>query len=123
MSAMITNSKIKIVFLISICFMSFTALIITNTSLSYNDSVNILREENYSFTIKTANGDTSSPVISFLKPDTNNTKITGNYYEIIVNITDENPPLPGNVSIEISNATVSLFNASMTYDEGDQWFY
>jgi hypothetical protein len=40
-----------------------------------------------------------------------------------VNITDDNLPLPGNVSIEVSNATVSFFNASMIRDEENQWAF
>ncbi|MFX0029502.1 MAG: hypothetical protein ACFE8B_09850 [Candidatus Hermodarchaeota archaeon] len=120
---MITKSKIKIAFLILICFMSFTIFIITKITLSYNDLVNITMEEKYLLNIKTANSDTSPPAISFIKPDINDTKITGNFYDIIVNVSDENPPLPGNVLIEISNATASLFNASMTYDEGAEWFF
>ncbi len=44
-------------------------------------------------------------------------------YEFIVNITDANPPLPGNVSIEISSTLASLFNASMILGEDDIWFF
>ncbi|MHA2390563.1 MAG: hypothetical protein ACXAEX_01225 [Promethearchaeota archaeon] len=69
------------------------------------------------------NNDTEAPIISFIKPDVNNTVITTRYYEIIVNITDENPPLPGNVSIEVLNFSTSLFNASMLVYEGTLWFF
>ncbi|MFW9821723.1 MAG: hypothetical protein ACFFE4_02230 [Candidatus Thorarchaeota archaeon] len=73
--------------------------------------------------IKTANNDTTAPMIKFVKPDINNTSIKTSYYEFIVNITDANPPLPGNVTIEISNASTSYFNASMLYDQDNLWFF
>ena len=123
MNTMVTKSKIKIGFLIFICFAGFIVIIISKPLLNTGNYSYIPEEDKSYFMIKSANGDNSSPVIAFIKPDNNDTIITGKYFDIIVNITDENPPLPGNVSIEISNATVSLFNASMTIDAGDQWFF
>ncbi|MBY8991204.1 MAG: hypothetical protein KGD58_10665 [Candidatus Lokiarchaeota archaeon] len=120
---MVTKSKIKIGFLIFICFAGFIVIIISKPLLS-SCNYNCIPEEDKSyFMIKSANGDNSSPVIVFIKPDNNDTIITRNYYDIIVNVTDDTPPLMGNVSIEISNTTISLFNASMIKDEGDQWFF
>jgi hypothetical protein len=123
MDTMVTKSKIKIAFLIFIFFASFTVFIISKTPSSTRDYSYVSEENQSFFTIRSANGDNSSPVITFIKPDNNDTIITGNYFDIIVNITDLNPPLPGNVSIEISNATISLFNASMIKDVGNQWYF
>jgi len=120
---MVTKSKIKIGFLILICFASFTVIIISKTEIYPHDYGYITEEDKSSFTVKSANNDTDPPVITFIKPDNNDSIITGNNYDIRVNVADVNPPLQGNVSIEISNATVSLFNASMLKDEGDQWFF
>ena len=75
------------------------------------------------YTIKSANNDTTNPIITFVKPDINDTSIRTRYYEFIVNITDANPPLLGKVIIEISNANTSFFNASMLYDQGGLWFF
>ena len=61
------------------------------------------------------------PNITFIEPSTNNSIIEVKSYEIIVNITDENPPTPGNVSIEISNYTTALFSAPMNYSGDNLW--
>ena len=121
MNAMLTKRKTKIVLLFIICFANLTVLIIPQTLLTTIGTDDIMDERKFPYTIKSANNDTDAPVIVFIKPDINDTTITGNFYEIIVNITDDNPPLPGNVSIEISNATTSLFNASMI--KGVEWFF
>jgi len=113
MSAMLTKRTTKIVLLVVICLANLTVLIIPQTPLSTIGTDDIMEERKFPYTIEVANNDTDAPVIVFIKPEINDTTITGNFYEIIVNITDDNPPLPGNVSIEISNATTSLFNASM----------
>jgi len=65
--------------------------------------------------------DTTAPIITFIQPEINNTIIRINSYTIIVNITDENPPLFGNVTIQISNFSIFLFNASMGFIGGNQW--
>ncbi|MFX1389419.1 MAG: hypothetical protein ACFE9Z_05065 [Promethearchaeota archaeon] len=67
--------------------------------------------------------ETDAPVISFIQPDRNNTIISQTSYSFIVNITDENPPLFGNVTFQLSNSTTFLFNSSMSYDEGSQWSF
>ena len=121
MNAMLTKRKTKIVLLFIICFANLTVLIIPQTLLTTIGTDDIMDERKFPYTIKSANNDTDAPVIVFIKPDINDTTITVKYYEIIVNITDDNPPLPGNVSIEISNATTSLFNASMI--KGVEWFF
>lgn len=121
MNAMLTKRKTKIVLLFIICFANLTVLIIPQTPLTTIGTDDIMDERKFPYTIKAANNDTDAPVIVFIKPDINDTTVTGIFYEIIVNITDDNPPLPGNVSIEISNATTSLFNASMI--KGVEWFF
>ncbi|MFW9989467.1 MAG: hypothetical protein ACFFC3_12500 [Candidatus Odinarchaeota archaeon] len=67
--------------------------------------------------------DTMSPVITFIQPLENYTRITTGQFNIIVNISDENPPLIGNVIIRISNLTNLLFNASMNKENEIQWSY
>ena len=79
--------------------------------------------QNLIFTPKIANNDTTAPIITFIQPSTNNTIITQNSYTIIVNISDENPPLYGNVTIKISNFTNILFDALMNYTGGEQWSF
>ncbi|MFX0023089.1 MAG: hypothetical protein ACFE9S_12250 [Candidatus Hermodarchaeota archaeon] len=69
------------------------------------------------------NNDTTAPDIMFIQPEINNTIIKTKSYTIIANITDENPPLFGNVTIQISNLTNFLFNVSMMYDGGSQWSF
>lgn len=123
MNAMLTKRKTKIVLLFIICFATLTVLIIPQTPLTTIGTDDIMDERKSPYTIKSANNDTDAPVIMFIKPNINDTTITVKYYDIIVNIIDDNPPLPGNVSIEISNATASLFNASMIKDEGSEWFF
>jgi hypothetical protein len=70
-----------------------------------------------------ANNDTTAPIITFIQPSTNNSQITTSSYNIIVNITDDNPPLPGNVIIQVSNTTTWLFNATMSATGGWQWTF
>ncbi len=121
MNAMLTKRKTKIVLLFIICFANLTVLIIPQTPLTTIGTDDIMDERKSPYTIKSANNDTDAPVIMFIQPNINITTITGKFYEIIVNIADDNPPLPGNVSIEISNSTMSLFNASMI--KGVEWFF
>lgn len=123
MNAMLTKRKTKIVLLFIICFANLTVLIIPQTPLSTIGNDDLIFEPKFPYAIKPANNDTTAPVIVFIKPDINDTTFTGKSYDIIVNITDDNPPLPGNVSIEVSNATTSLFNASMINDEGSEWSF
>ncbi|MFX0135372.1 MAG: hypothetical protein ACFFDN_17140 [Candidatus Hodarchaeota archaeon] len=73
--------------------------------------------------LKLANNDTTAPIITFIQPSTNNSQITTSSYNIIVNITDDNPPLPGYVIIQISNTTTWLFNATMSATGGEQWTF
>jgi hypothetical protein len=67
--------------------------------------------------------ETVAPIVSILIPAQNNTLVFSTFFSVTANITDENPPLPGNVSIEISNITTSLFNASMTFTITNVWTF
>jgi len=95
---------------------------------NYLSKDNNLERSNISFQkylpfVSVPGNDTTVPVIAYIQPDTNNTIITMSYFEFIVNITDDNQPLPGNVSIEISNSTTSFFNATMIFNGGSVWFF
>jgi len=67
--------------------------------------------------------DTTAPIITFIQPSSNNTVITKYSYTIIANISDENPPSYGNVTIQISNYTNILFDAYMNNTDGDLWSF
>lgn len=67
--------------------------------------------------------DTTAPKIIFIQPSQNYTLISQKSYNIIINITDDNAPLPGNVIIQISNFTTPLFNASMSSTLDDHWIF
>ena len=67
--------------------------------------------------------DTDSPIITFIQPEINNTIIELNSFTVIASIFDDNPPLFGNVTFQISNFTNFLFNATMDYDGLDQWSF
>jgi len=123
MCAMLTKKTIKIVLLVIICFVSYTFLFFPQTSLNTIDSDDIVDEGKFLYVIKPANNDTTPPVITFIQPDTDNITIKSRFYDVIVNIEDENPPLPGNVSLEFSNSTYSFFNGSMTLLDENEWFF
>lgn len=87
------------------------------------DSLNNYTYQNLLFTPKIANNDTTAPIITFIQPSINYTTITQNSYIIIVNVSDENPPLYGNVTIKISNLTNTLFDTLMNNTGGEQWSF
>ncbi|MHA1913168.1 MAG: hypothetical protein ACW990_01810 [Promethearchaeota archaeon] len=70
-----------------------------------------------------AENESIAPIVLITIPEQNNTLIVLDIFYVIVNITDDNPPLPGNVSVEISNLTTSLFNASMIFTVASQWYF
>ena len=70
-----------------------------------------------------AENETIAPIVSIIIPELNNTLVYSPFFYVTANITDSNPPLPGNVSIEITNITTSLFNASMTLTVASQWYF
>ncbi|MFX1311631.1 MAG: hypothetical protein ACFFHD_03325 [Promethearchaeota archaeon] len=69
-----------------------------------------------------SNNDTVAPVITFVQP-LNNSVIKKNFYEIIVNVSDDHLPEPGNVIVQISNISTSFFNATMNLEGDRQWFF
>ena len=106
-----------------------TLLLIGVNSQVYNDLGNqedkgdTISNKEALFITQGPTNDTTAPVITFIQPDMNNTIIRIKSYTIKVNITDENPPLFGNVTFQISNFTNFLFNATMNYDGGNQWSF
>jgi len=67
--------------------------------------------------------DTTVPSFTFIQPSDNITIINRNSYTFIVNISDDNLPSYGNVTIQISNHTNVLFNALMNHEGGNQWSF
>ncbi|MFW9942352.1 MAG: hypothetical protein ACFFFT_15040 [Candidatus Thorarchaeota archaeon] len=120
---MLTKRTINIVLLVVICFVGFTFLIFPKTTLNNFNIDDVLDERTCLDWIKSANNDTSPPIITFIQPDTDNITIKSKIYYIIVKIEDENPPLPGNVSLEILKANSSLFNGSMTLITENEWIF
>ncbi|MFX0105371.1 MAG: hypothetical protein ACFE75_07765 [Candidatus Hodarchaeota archaeon] len=105
---------------------NFIALnIIISVFLDYaedcSESLDNYGFQNKKITPKLANNDTTAPILTFINPSINNSIITQYSYDIIVSVSDENPPLSGNVIIQISNWTNFLFNASMNNTGGDLW--
>lgn len=70
-----------------------------------------------------ANNDSVAPVITFIQPSENESIIKKNFIEIVVNISDDNPPESGNVIVQISNITTPLFNATMAIEGDGIWFF
>ncbi|MFW9826066.1 MAG: hypothetical protein ACFFEY_00410 [Candidatus Thorarchaeota archaeon] len=67
--------------------------------------------------------ETNAPIIIFIQPALNNTIIDQSSYSFLVNITDENPPLFGNVTLLITNSTEAFFNVSMSYNGDSLWSF
>jgi len=118
----LTRRKIIILLVVLASSVNFFFLLSQNT-LNYYGLNDVSDKEKIQYIIKSANNDTAAPIITFINPEVNYTSIRTGFYEFIVNITDTNPPLPGNVSIEISNTSASLFNASMNLSEDSIWFF
>lgn len=109
---------------LTIISIGYFIFILTTPVSSISIALGSIEEDiKFPYIIKSANNDTTAPIITFLNPTINNTLIRTDSYEFIVNITDANPPLPGNVSIEISSNSTSLFNASMILSEDDIWLF
>jgi hypothetical protein len=70
-----------------------------------------------------AENESIAPNVLIIVPEENNTIVVLDIFYVIVNITDDNPPLPGNVTVEISNLMVSLFNATMMINVANQWYF
>ncbi|NVM37018.1 MAG: hypothetical protein HWN81_15585 [Candidatus Lokiarchaeota archaeon] len=65
--------------------------------------------------------DTAAPIITFIQPSLNNTLIIETSYFIIVHISDDNPPLYGNVTVQISNETNVFFSSKMNNTDTEFW--
>ncbi|MFX1305039.1 MAG: hypothetical protein ACFE9X_16915 [Promethearchaeota archaeon] len=121
----------KILTILTYFILIMANFILLNLILPFNldhviedgDSINNNTFQNLLITPKIANNDTTAPIITFIQPSKNYTTITQNSYTIIVNISDENPPLYGNVTIKISNLTNTLFDTLMNNTEGEQWVF
>lgn len=123
MNVIFTQRKIRILLLVLSYSVILSSFLLSQNLLKKSGLNDVSEEEKFPNVIKSANGDITPPNITFLNTEMNNTLIRTRYFEFMVNITDANPPLPGNVSIEISNNSTSLFNASMIFAEGDLWFF
>ncbi len=120
----ITKQRKSLILLVVLASSVISSFFILSLNILKIGSLNeVLEEEKFSYVIKSANGDTTAPIITFVNPELNNTTIRSTYFDFMVNITDANPPLPGNVSIEISSNSTSLFSASMIFAEEDLWFF
>ena len=121
------NNKVKFPFIIICLIFSTITIIALNLNIDFilnNNSVNG-EVDSDEFSIYSNQPDLTGPNITFIQPNLNWTNIESKSYEIIVNITDEHPPLPlpGYVLIQISNLTTLLINTSMTISGGDIWTY
>jgi len=121
------SNKVKFPFII-ICLIFSTIIIIAlNLNIDFILNNNDENREVHSdeFSIYSNQPDLTGPNITFIQPNLNYTVIETKSYEIIVNITDEHPPLPlpGYVLIQISNLTTLLISTSMTTSGGDIWTY
>ncbi len=67
--------------------------------------------------------DTTPPAITFIQPTNTYTLVVNQFYFIIVNITDDNPPVEGDVIIQVSNKFFFLFNASMALVGDSVWSF
>ena len=106
-----------IVFSILVFSYSFIPLVnLGERKDNFSNNANLLFVQN-SF------NDTEAPIIIFIQPSENATIIRQNFYIFIVNISDDNVPLYGNVTIQISNYTNFLFNGSMNYKGENQWTF
>jgi hypothetical protein len=108
----------KVFILLIIVATSFSTIILMNfESVKFN---HYGTENQNEFSIKLSQ-DLLGPNITFVQPSKNNSIIDKRTYEIIVNVTDENPPTFGNVSIQISNTTTLLFSAPMNHSGNNLW--
>ncbi len=100
------------VFIHSLCFRNFST-----------EEKTILNTHKLIRFAQSSTNDTISPIITFIEPSMNNTIIKKKSYTFIVNITDENPPSYGNVTIQISNYTNIMFTSKMNNTEGYLWSF
>ncbi len=113
--------EFSLVFLITLFFIIGNSQFFND--FGNEDNVNFIYNKKPIFINQGPSNDTTAPIVTFVQPEINTSIISTLSYEIIVNITDENPPLFGNVTFQISNYTNFLFNASMDHDGGDLWSF
>ncbi|MFW9877081.1 MAG: hypothetical protein ACFFG0_28660 [Candidatus Thorarchaeota archaeon] len=116
---MLIKRAVKIVALAVACSIRCIFLFSLEKNLNVMDFSGTMHKS--TFTIQSAYNDTAAPIIVFIQPEIDDTTVSTKSYNIIVNVTDDNRPLPGNVSIESTNDTASLFNASMTLFNKNEW--
>ncbi|MFX1408948.1 MAG: hypothetical protein ACFFA6_01240 [Promethearchaeota archaeon] len=116
------KKKVKIKFLIILIILILSPLIFKEANLKESF---ILDEKIEKDILNLNQPDLVGPNITFVQPNTNYTIISKGSYEIIVNITDENPPNPGDVLLYISEVELidPLFNVSMSPSGDELWTY
>jgi len=77
--------------------------------------------EQYLLSSQVPVNDTTPPVITFIQPNSTNELVAIKTYYIIINITDNNSPIQGDVIIQVSSHSNFLFNASMILIGYSQW--
>lgn len=121
------NNQIKFPLILVCLILSIISIIALNQHIDFILNNYDENREEYSdkFSLYSNQPDLTGPNITFIQPNLNYTDIESKSYEIIVNITDEHPPLPlpGYVLVQISNSTELLINDSMTSAGGDLWTY
>jgi hypothetical protein len=110
-------------FLKSVVLTSLFLIAFTSYFYYYSDNSRRLDHLNNGTFINISQPDIDAPIISFIQPEFNTSIIEQSSYTFLVNITDDHPPLYGNVTFQLSNSTQFLFNASMNYDGGTQWSF
>jgi len=105
-----------------IIFITLFLTLLTNPFFNHIENQKTSNKE-ILFYAQDPTNESNAPIITFIKPEISGIVITYNSYTIIANITDENPPLFGNVTFQISNLTNFLFNATMNYDGLNQWSF
>lgn len=118
----VLKKKVKIKFLIILIILILSPLIFKEANLKESF---ILDEKIEKDILNLNQPDLVGPNITFVQPNTNYTIISKGSYEIIVNITDENPPNPGDVLLYISEVELidPLFNVSMSPSGDELWTY
>ena len=123
MKLMFEKNKFFIFSLIIILITINTSFLIQQESFTSTISKNKMEDINVYDIKQSANNDTVAPVITFVQPSINNSVIKKKFYEIIANVSDDHPPVSGNVIVQISNISTTLFNATMALESDELWFF